>query len=875
MALFSFVNKARLDQALTENKSLKEELSSASRFVEALKSADFQASFSGLNENSVLGESLHSLRSRMITLSKEEQQRNWVNQGLAKFADLLRVTKQENATVLFDHVISSLVAYLDVNQGAIFLINDEHPGDPFIELVSCYAYHRKKHLDKRIELGGGLVGQCFLEKQVIYLTEVPADYIRITSGLGEALPRSILLVPMMLDDQVLGVTELASFNVFEPYQIDFVKKIADNMASTFAGARTSMRTQALLTESQFQAEQLRAQEEEMRQNMEELTATQEEMQRKANEVLNASAEMRSILNGIDATMATIEFTPEGVVTTANTNFLNAMKYSLAEIKGKHHRLFTPPDVSSSQEYQHFWTSLAAGKSNTDVFRRIDSNGKTVWLNAIYNPILDADGKVLKVIKFATDITAQKESEIEVKHLLEESKAQGEELRQTMEEISATQEEMQRKSNEVLKSSAEMTSILNGINATMATIEFTKEGVITNANEIFLRTMGYSLSEIKGKHHRLFMPDELLRTSEYEVFWPNLAAGKSNTDVFKRVSSTGKTVWLNAIYNPILGMNGEVLKVMKFATDITRQKQKELEVQELLEESKAQEEELRQTMEEITATQEEMVRKSEQIQQAAAERESLLHGMNSTMATIEFTVDGTVLDANPIFLSLMKYSLDEIKGKHHRIFVPQEFREGTEYKTFWNHLAEGRSVTDVFKRINSKGEAVWMNAIYNPIFNSQGEVLKIMKLATDVTSSKLREADLDRANTLLSLITKTTTEGLWDMDVPADLQFNDDTPFNWYERFRSMLGFDGEKSFPNVLHSWSSRLHPDHKHQTLLAFEQHLKDFTGKTPYDVEYQLQLKNGTYRWFRAVGNTLRDEKGFPRRVAGSLIDIHHLKG
>jgi methyl-accepting chemotaxis protein len=186
----------------------------------------------------------------------------------------------------------------------------------------------------------------------------------------------------------------------------------------------------------------------------------------------------------------------------------------------------PNDVLSSNEYQTFWNRLGQGESIKGIFKRISGEDKIVWLNAIYNPILDDNGKVIKVIKFATDITAEQE-------MIAESKG-----------------------------------VIEGINATMAIIEFTPEGKILTANENFLLVMEYNLKEIVGEHHRKFVPPDVQASDGYKIFWRDLAAGKPTKGVFKRITASAKTVWLNAIYNPILNANGEVTKVTKFATEVT-------------------------------------------------------------------------------------------------------------------------------------------------------------------------------------------------------------------------------------------------------------------------------------------------------------------
>lgn len=214
----------------------------------------------------------------------EEKMRNWAVEGIANIAEILRSTK--NSDEIFDNVISMVVNYTKSNQGGLFIVDKneiEAESKAKIRLQSCYAYSRKKYLEQEYEEGQGMIGQAYLEGQYIYLTSIPDKYINITSGLGEATPNSLLIMPLKVNDIIEGIIEIAAFDKYEDYQIEFIRKLGENIAAYIQSNRINERTNSLLKEAQEQSEELRAQEEEMRQNMEELAATQEELTRKETE----------------------------------------------------------------------------------------------------------------------------------------------------------------------------------------------------------------------------------------------------------------------------------------------------------------------------------------------------------------------------------------------------------------------------------------------------------------------------------------------------------------------------------------------------------------------------------------------------------------
>ncbi|MGE5158141.1 MAG: PAS domain-containing protein, partial [Gemmatimonas sp.] len=239
-------------------------------------------------------------------------------------------------------------------------------------------------------------------------------------------------------------------------------------------------------------------------------------------------EAAAMVNAISRAQAVIEFNMDGTIITANDNFLHALGYTLAEIKGKHHSMFVEPSVRDSAAYREFWAKLNRGEFDTAEYKRIGKGGREVWILASYNPVLDQNGKPFKVVKFATDVTATK-------------------LR-----------------------NAELASQIAAIGNSQAVIEFNMDGTVITANENFCKALGYSLSEIKGRHHSMFVDPAEREGAGYREFWANLNRGEFQSGEFKRIGKGGRDVWIQASYNPVLDLNGKPFKVVKYASDTTAQ-----------------------------------------------------------------------------------------------------------------------------------------------------------------------------------------------------------------------------------------------------------------------------------------------------------------
>ncbi len=285
-------SKDEIGQMISSINILTSNLSNVKHFAEEVGKGKFDSDVSVFNNQGDLGVALDGMRKSLANVADEDNKRNWATSGIAEIGDILRANNKD-LTILYNNVISFTVKYLKANQGGLFLVNDDVESDKHLELVACYAYDKRKYLEKRIEIGEGLLGQCYLEKDIIYLTDVPNKYTSITSGLGDATPNCLILSPLMVNEEINGVLEIASFTPFEPYQIEFIKRLSESIASVITSVRINERTTRLLEQTQQQSEEMRAQEEEMRQNLEELQATQEEFYRKEQDYINEIEKLKN------------------------------------------------------------------------------------------------------------------------------------------------------------------------------------------------------------------------------------------------------------------------------------------------------------------------------------------------------------------------------------------------------------------------------------------------------------------------------------------------------------------------------------------------------------------------------------------------------
>jgi methyl-accepting chemotaxis protein len=357
--------------------------------------------------------------------------------------------------------------------------------------------------------------------------------------------------------------------------------------------------------------------------------------------------------------AVIEFDTTGTIRWANDVFLDLMGYELSEVVGQQHRLFCADELVGSPAYAAFWERLGTGQHHAGEYARQTRNGDTVYLQATYNPVLDAAGRPERILKIATDVTEQR------------------------------------------RQRAELEAINTAMDRSQAVVEFALDGTVLTANDNFLEAFGYGLDEIVGRHHRLFCDPAHARSADYDAFWRKLGTGSFDAGVYRRVAKDGRDVWLQATYNPILDPDGRPLKIVKFAMDITENKER------------------------------------------AAEDEGRKNAIDLSQAVVEFDLNGHILDANANFLTALGYQRGELVGRHHSSLCEPSEASSAAYKDFWRRLGRGEFNAGRYRRVGRDGQEVWIQATYNPILDAEGRPRKIVKIAADISRQVALEREVQQ------------------------------------------------------------------------------------------------------------------------------------
>jgi methyl-accepting chemotaxis protein len=521
-------------------KKFSKNLMDKTRFATALAEGRDGEGLEALSQEDSLANALIRME-KQISIAKAEDlkhqqssgQRRWANEGIAKFGEILRIYNNE-INILAEHVIQELVSYLDASAGGFFLVY-EGDNEVGIKLIASFAFERKKYIQKQFAFGEGLIGTCAIEQDKIFLTKIPDNYLNITSGLGESKPRSLLIIPLKLENETLGVIEIASINVLKEHEIIFVEKLAESIASAVATVKMNMRTAQLLEQSQKQAREMASQEEIMRQHMEELKITQEKSARRESEI-------SGILNAIHNSSLVAEYNIEEELISINDKFQVLLESQTAQLLGKkYHEII---GISRHTDaHKKFWEGIRDGKTISRIDKITTVAGQEIWLRQTYTPILDKDGEPFKVLNIANDIT----------------------------ETIKQQESLEKQANEITRKNIEMGSFNDAVDLALIKCVYSPGGLILEVNENFENATGFTGKEMIGKNNRTFL--QRAEKEQFDKIWDEMLKDKPYSGVIRRTKPTGEEVWIMSTFTPVKDENGNIYKIYLLGQDITERKLK--------------------------------------------------------------------------------------------------------------------------------------------------------------------------------------------------------------------------------------------------------------------------------------------------------------
>ncbi len=373
-------------------KRLAEQTEQITGFAEELGQGNLKAKYEVFGEEDYLGGALVEMRDRLVLAEQDanarfevEKKEKWITDGVAQMGDILR-QQSDDIEKLNDAVVTFLANYIGVVQGAVYVVEREDDNTEYLRLSAAYAYEQKKYMNLKIKFGEGLIGTCAAEKDKIYLENIPADHVQITSGLGGGSPSFVFLFPLIMNEQLFGVVELSNFEKVEEYRIGFAEKVAGSYAATLANVKINARTKLLLDQYKQQQEELQKHEEKMRENMERMLATQEE-------ALLRERTVASLIESIDVSIIRLELSVEGMVLTTNDFFLNLTEQLEEGVVGKHFESFV--DVESRTDVKKAWKAVQQLRPYNCHVNLMDKFSQKIALVAVFSPIIDENGELRK------------------------------------------------------------------------------------------------------------------------------------------------------------------------------------------------------------------------------------------------------------------------------------------------------------------------------------------------------------------------------------------------------------------------------------------------------------------------------------------------
>lgn len=781
-------------------------------------------------ETHPLIQKLYALQEALRLRWDQESEQALTIRSLAAFSEILK--ESQTIPQLAERTIALLCKQLNAPMGALF-VRDEAG----LYLAGTYAYDLSHATQRHFRFGEGFIGQAAAEKRLLRIHPVPAGYLRIRSGLGEATPHTLLLLPLIFQDETYGVVELAALEAFPASAEAFLEKIGEHIGAALANFISREKLTALLSEEQSLRKALE-------EKQAELLRSAQLMEEAQQRLIESQTQLASQLSAIRSAALVIELSRNADITYANEAFLSATGFPLSQIAGQSllSLISDPLSATALQDafaHRRTWQGSLPFRTASEAI---------LWTQATFAPLEGLTNPGYIGICF--DITRQKQQEEELRHLLEQALAQEEQLREANQQLQAFSEEL-------LRTQTELKGQIAAVGNAAIVSETDLQGRIIRVNELFLQTYGYKAEEVLGQNHRILksghQSDEI-----FEDMWRTITQGQVWRGEVRNRSKDGQYYWILLTITPVLSPEGKILKYIGVGFDITAQKRQEEELRAALELSRKQQEELRTYTQQLQAAQEEMRR-------TQVELRGQISAVHNAAIVAETDPEGRITFVNDAFCAISGYTREELLGQTHALLKSGR-HDPDFYRQLWTTLTEKRVWKGIFCNRRKDGSFYWISSTITPVVDTRGRLVKFIAVSFDLTpqveqeerlreyAEELRHAQAELRGQILAVgnaahLIETDTQGHLLYANPAAL---DTWGYRWEEVAGQNLRFLNSGHHPPDF--WADMW------QTLAEGRVWQNEVLNKT----------RDGTLYWQLLTITPIRDSEGHIFKYIGVAFDI-----
>ncbi|OJJ23811.1 hypothetical protein BKI52_05525 [marine bacterium AO1-C] len=718
-----------LQRALETSQTTEEELRQNMEELQATQDEMQMQSRKIMESQDAMKKVEQELRQRQQDMERTQ----WLESNLSKFDDLMRLNYDKSLEEFSDVILLNLADLLNGSQAALYVYDEE---EDIIEMKGGYACTPKTVKKPTFQIGEGVLGQILKTQKTHYLEDLPIDSATVESALSRISNKSLIVVPLLYNEKIQGVLELASLQKMSDLHRQFIDRLSQNIASMLQNIRSVLRTQKLLNQSREMTDLLQR-------NAAQIEQTQLEIERRA-------AEFQAQFNAINLSMLVVEFTEEGEIKEVNEKFLKLSKYTRDELVGQHHSNLLPVKIAESEDYKQFWRKVHEDEYYETEHKLVTQDGGTFWVRANYYclateqkkksknvyaepeqapakvaqavnggyqtdsappvsasySVSGAQSHIETIMMIGWDISLQKLQEQQIKQNLGELQNREMESQQSIRQMQKLQEELEVRAKEYQGQ-------LQAINLSIAMITMDRDGVILSMNDKFSEIFDYGKDELIGQHHEILVRDGYSKSKPYRKLWQQLYKNEFVEGEFKGIAKSGGIVWLRGSYYPITDARNNLSTILVLAYDITKEREQAAQIKQHISD---------------------LEKVGQELEMKTNEMSAQLEVVNQISGLVELSPEGEILSVNELFLDFANYDkAEELVGKHHRVLVAPSAVKTKAYKNLWETLQKGEDIEGIYEYIAKDKAKIKLQGSFFPIKDSEGKIFKIIHLTLDITT----------------------------------------------------------------------------------------------------------------------------------------------